>query len=53
LVGYKDSDFGSIDDINRTSGYAFHLGTRFVAWASKKQPIVTISSAEAEYVADT
>lgn len=37
LVGYTDSDFaGSIDDRKSTSGYAFHLGTRVVAWASKK-----------------
>jgi hypothetical protein len=50
LVGYKDSDFvGSIDDKNSTSGYAFHLGT-VVSWASKKQPIVTISLAKAEHV---
>jgi hypothetical protein len=54
LVGYTDSDFaGSIDDIKSTSGYAFHLGTGVVAWASKKQPIMTISLAEAEYVAGT
>jgi hypothetical protein len=54
LVGYTDSDFaGSIDDRKSTSGYAFHLGRRVVAWASKKQPIVTISSAESEYVAGT
>jgi hypothetical protein len=45
FVGYTNSDFaGSIDDIKRTSRYEFHLGTGVVAWASKKQPIVKISS---------
>jgi hypothetical protein len=54
LVGYTDSDFeGSIDDRKSTSGYLFHLGTRVVAWESKKQPIVTISSPKAEYVVGT
>ena len=54
LIGYTDSDFaGSIDDRRSTSGYAFHFGTGVVSWASKKQSIVTLSSAEAEYVAAT
>jgi len=52
LVGYTDSDCGgSIDDRKNTSGYAFHFGTCVVSWASKKQPIVTLSPVEAEYVA--
>ncbi|XP_059066401.1 secreted RxLR effector protein 161-like [Cryptomeria japonica] len=54
LVGYTDSDFaGIIDDRKSTSGYAFHLATCLVAWASKKKPTITISSAEVEYVAGT
>ena len=36
-----------------TSGYIFHLGSRAISWASQKQPIVTLSTTEAEYVATT
>eukprot|EP00253_Pinus_taeda_P013408 PITA_13408 len=54
LVGYIDSDWdGSVDDWKRTSGYFFHMGLGEVSWASKKQPIVALSIAEAEYVATT
>ena len=31
-------------------GYVFHLGSGAISWASKKQPIVSLSTAEAEYV---
>ena len=51
---YIDKDFaGSIDDRKNTSGYAFHLGTNLISWASQKQPIMSMSYAEAEYVAAT
>ena len=32
-----------------TSGYAFSIGSAVVAWCSKKQPTVALSSTEAEY----
>jgi hypothetical protein len=46
LSSYTDSDFaGNLDDQKSISGHAFHLGTNLISWASKKQPIVSISSA--------
>ncbi|KAK2970503.1 hypothetical protein RJ640_013575 [Escallonia rubra] len=54
LMGFTDSDYaGDIDDRKSTSGYAFMLGSGAVSWSSKKQPIVTLSTTEAEFVAAT
>ena len=54
LVGYTDSDWArSVDDRKSTSSYFFHMGSGAISWASKKQPIVALSTAEAEYVAAT
>ncbi|KAL4362406.1 hypothetical protein GQ457_04G016680 [Hibiscus cannabinus] len=51
LVGYSDSDWcRDIDDRKRTSGYVFFMGDTAFTWLSKKQPIVTLSTCEAEYV---
>jgi hypothetical protein len=39
LAWYTNSDFeGKIDDIKNTYGYAFHLGTNLISWASKNNP---------------
>ncbi|KAF2304474.1 hypothetical protein GH714_031884 [Hevea brasiliensis] len=52
LVGYTDSDYaGDIDDSKSTSGYAFLFSGGAVAWSSRKQPIVTLSTTEAEFIA--
>ncbi|CAL1361578.1 unnamed protein product [Linum trigynum] len=54
LLGFTDSDFaGDMDDRKSTSGYVFIMGSGVVAWSSKKQPIVTLSSIEGELVAAT
>ncbi|XP_061360745.1 secreted RxLR effector protein 161-like [Gastrolobium bilobum] len=54
LVGFTDSDYaGDQDDRKSTSGYVFMIGTGAISWASKKQPIFTLSSTEAKFVAAT
>jgi len=52
LVGYSDSDWaGDRVDRKSTSGTCHFLGRSLVCWASKKQNCVSISTAEAEYIA--
>ncbi|XP_058733686.1 secreted RxLR effector protein 161-like [Vicia villosa] len=52
LTGYSDSDWcGDIYDRKSTSGYVFFMGNTAFTWLSRKQPIVTLSTCEAEYVA--
>ncbi|KAK6139031.1 hypothetical protein DH2020_027229 [Rehmannia glutinosa] len=54
LKGFCDSDFaGDIDDRKSTSGFVFFMGDCAISWCSKKQPIVTLSTCESEYVAAT
>ncbi|CAL8999958.1 unnamed protein product [Prunus brigantina] len=52
LVGYSDVDWaGCSDDRKSTSEGVFYVGNNLVAWHSKKQNSVSLSTAEAEYVA--
>ena len=50
LSGYSDADWASNLDCHSISSFAFFLGSGAVSWSSKKQPIVTLSSTESEYV---
>ncbi|KAK2973954.1 hypothetical protein RJ640_027583 [Escallonia rubra] len=54
LVGYCDSDWaGDKDDRKSTTEFVFFMGNSAFTWNSKKQPIVTMSTCEAEYVVAT
>jgi hypothetical protein len=52
LIGYSDADCaGCKIDRKSTSGTCQFLGRSLVSWASKKQNLVALSTAEAEYIA--
>ncbi|KAJ9551704.1 hypothetical protein OSB04_015749 [Centaurea solstitialis] len=52
LTGYTDADHGGCKlDRKSTTGHIQFLGDKLVRWASKKQNCVSLSTAEAEYVA--
>jgi hypothetical protein len=49
IHGYTDVDWaGNILDRRSTSGFMFSFGSGAVSWSNKKQPIVALSSTEAE-----
>jgi hypothetical protein len=48
--GYTDADWaGNTTDRRSTSGYFMFVGGNLVTWRSKKQKVVALSSAEAEF----
>lgn len=51
-LGYVDADWGGDMDTRRsTTGYIFKVYGGTIAWKSKRQPTVALSTTEAEYMA--
>ena len=53
LTSFTDADGSSQEHHHAISGYVFLIDGGAVSWASKKQELITLSTAEAEYVAAT
>jgi hypothetical protein len=52
VAGYSDADWaGNAYDRKSTSGGCFYVGNNLVAWMSKKQASISLSTAEDEYIA--
>ena len=51
MTGYSDSDWcGDKNDRKSTAGYIFFYGGAPISWSSTKEPVVALSSCEAEYI---
>ena len=51
---YLDANWGSnVNDRKSISGYVFQMAGRPISWQSKKQPMIALSSMEAEYMAES
>ncbi|KIK13427.1 hypothetical protein PISMIDRAFT_17991 [Pisolithus microcarpus 441] len=53
LVGYTDADRATQEHRHAISGYVYLLDGGAISWTSRKQELVTLSTAKAEYVAAT
>lgn len=52
MIGYCDSDFaGDTETRKSTTGYVIYFCGGPISWCSRKQPVVALSSTEAEYIA--
>lgn len=53
LEGYTNADRSSQEHCHAISGYVFLVNWGVISWSLKKQELITLSTAESEYVAAT
>jgi hypothetical protein len=53
IEGFTDADGAMQEHRHAIMGYAFLIDGGAISWSSKKQEIVTLSTAKSEYVAAT
>ena len=53
VVGYVDADGTTQEHQHTIMGFAFLINGGAILWGSKKQELVTLSTAESEYIAAT
>jgi hypothetical protein len=53
LEAFSDVDWALQEHRHSISGYIFTMDGGAISWSSKKQPIVALSTTEAEYIAAT
>ena len=51
LVGYTDADGATQEHRHAIMGFAFLIDGGAILWGSKKQGLITLSTAESEYIA--
>jgi len=52
LKCYVDADYAACKDTRKSvSGFVITIGESVISWRSKKQPVVALSTSEAEYIA--
>ena len=54
FVTFADADYaGDVNSRRSTSGMVVKMGSGAISWASRLQPVVTLSTTEAEYISAT
>jgi hypothetical protein len=51
LVGWVDASYANREQCKSTTGFLFTFGKTAISWLSSKQPVVALSSCEAELIA--